>query len=121
LRPDLISSEAVAQRPAPLLPDAEEELPYAFVEELCSSSGPPIPSHIAVDCSVNCHCTFSGGIGEIFRSDFVLVIGLPLVAALHLDEFAGTVAHELGHAAQTRAIRSSRVIWSVHARFSLWR
>jgi hypothetical protein len=105
--------------PEPHLLDAEEEpLLFAFVKELSSSGGLPMPSHIAVDCSVNCHCVFSGGITGILRSDFVLVIGLPLAAGLRLDQFAGALAHELSHAAQTRVVRSSRIIWSVHAWFS---
>ncbi len=40
------------------------------------------------------------------------------MAGLRLDELGGVLAHELGHAAQTTAMRSSRFIWSVHAWFS---
>jgi hypothetical protein len=99
--------------------DAEQQpLLAAFVQELASVIGSPAPSRIAVDCNVNCHCLFSGGLGTTFRSDFVLVIGLPLVAGLRLGQFAGVLAHELSHVAQVRALRSSCFIWSVHAWFS---
>lgn len=96
----------------------QQPLLFAFVRELASSGGMPEPSHIAVDCSVNCCCVIAGGIAGLFRSNLDLVIGLPLVAGLRSDQLAGVLAHELSHAAQTTTIRSSRFIWSVNAWFS---
>jgi hypothetical protein len=108
-----------AHRPQPHSLDCEQQpLLAAFVKELASVIGSPAPSGIAVDCSVNCHCLFSGGPGRILRSDFILVIGLPLVAGLRLNQFAGVLAHELSHVAQVRTLRSSYFIWSVHGWFS---
>ena len=110
-------------RPAPAtepyVVDAEKEpLLYAFVRELASNVGAPEPSRITIDCNVNCGCIFSGGITGFFRPGFDLLVGLPLVAGLRLDQMAGVLAHELGHAALTTGIRSNRLIWSVNAWFS---
>jgi hypothetical protein len=98
-----------------ILEPHNEPLLYAFVRELAASAGMPTPSLIAVDCSVNCCCVFEGGVGGLFRSDLILQVGLPLVAGLRLDQLGGVLAHELAHAAQTEAPRSSRILWSVHA------
>jgi hypothetical protein len=96
----------------------QESLLFAFVKELASACGMPKPSRIAADCTVNCCCVFAGGIGGLFRPGLVLQVGLPLAASLRLDEFGGVLAHELAHAAQTVAMRSSRVLFGVHAWFS---
>lgn len=112
----------VARSVSPAEPHAldrdKEPLMFAFVREIASARGMPVPSRIALDCNVNCYCVFSGRITGPFRSGFELVVGLPLVASLRLDQFAGVVAHELGHAAQMTTMRSSQLIWGVSAWFS---
>jgi hypothetical protein len=91
---------------------------FAFVHELAAHSHMPEPTTIAVDWNVNCCCVFAGGASAIFRPELQLVIGLPVVAGLRLDQFAGVLAHELHHAAQITASKSSRFLWSIHAWFS---
>lgn len=113
----LLARPGRAAEPYPLDPD-QQPLLFAFLRELAAKGGMPEPARISVDCGVNCSCVFAGGITGLFRSDLDLVIGLPLVAGLRMDELAGVLAHELGHAAQTTAIWSSRFIWSVNAWFS---
>ena len=113
----LVARPARAAEPHLISPE-EEPLMYAFVKELASNVGAPEPSRILVDCNVNCCCIFAGGIVGLFRPGFDLLIGLPLVAGLRLDQMAGVLAHELGHAALTTNIRSNRLIWSVNAWFS---
>lgn len=101
-----------------VLDHEEEPLVYAFVKELASNVGAPEPSRIAIDCNVNCCCVFAGGIRGLFRPAFDLLLGLPLVAGLRLDQMAGVLAHELGHAALTTNIRSNGLIATVNAWFS---
>jgi Zn-dependent protease with chaperone function len=93
----------------------KQPLLFALVRSLASKIGVVPPERIAVDCNVNCYCMFTGGIPGMFRSGFVLVIGLPLVAGLRLDQIVGVVAHELGHALQITTMRASRFIWVVHS------
>jgi len=101
-----------------LLDPDREPLLFAFVRELGSAGGMPGPSAIAVECSVNSCSIFTSSVAGRFRSGLTLVIGLPLVAGLRLDQLAGVLAHELGHAAQATAMWSSRLIWNVSAWFS---
>jgi Zn-dependent protease with chaperone function len=93
----------------------KQPLLFALAESLASKIGVAAPERIAVDCNVNCYCMFAGGITGMFRCGFVLVIGLPLVVGLRLDQVVGVLAHELGHALQIATMRSSRVIWAVHS------
>lgn len=113
----LVARPAPAAEPHYLDPE-KQPLLFAFVRSLASSIGVASPQRIAVDCNVNCYCMFAGGIAGLFHSGFVLVIGLPLVAGLRLDQVAGVLAHELGHAVQITGMRSSHFIWGVHAWFS---
>ena len=113
----LVARAGRTPEPRFLDPD-KEPLLFAFVRELASSGGTPEPSRIAVDWNVNCCCVFAGGVGGFLRSALVLQVGLPLVSGLRLDELGGVLAHELAHAAQTKAARSSRILCSVHSWFS---
>jgi Zn-dependent protease with chaperone function len=113
----LVARPARATEPHVLDPE-EEPLVYAFVRELASNVGAPGPSRVAIDCNVNCCCVFAGGIIGLFRPDFDLLVGLPLVAGLRLDQMAGVLAHELGHAALATNMRSNRIICSINAWFS---
>jgi Zn-dependent protease with chaperone function len=110
----LVAKSIPSPKPHALDPE-KESLLFAFVREIAAAGGMPAPSRIAVDCNVNCYCAFVGGITGLFRSGFDLILGLPLVASLRLDQFGGVVAHELGHAAQTTNMRSSQSIWGVSA------
>lgn len=113
----LIARPEPGREPHALDP-GEQPLLFAFVRELAMAAGIPEPSGIAVDCNVNCCCILSGGFTGLFDSQYALVIGLPLVAALRLDQFAGILAHELSHRAYTAALGSSRLIWSINAWFN---
>jgi len=110
----LVTRPAPAPEPHYLNPE-KQSLLFAFVRSLASTIRVAAPEHIAVDCNVNCYCMFAGGIAGLFRSGFVLTLGLPLVASLRLDQLAGVLAHELGHALLVTTMRSNRVIWTVHA------
>ena len=113
----LVARPGRAAVPHRLNPDSQPLL-FAFVHELAARSHMPEPAKIAVDWNVNCCCVFAGGASAIFRPELQLVIGLPVVAGLPLDQFAGVLAHELHHAAQITASKSSRFLSSIHAWFS---
>jgi hypothetical protein len=113
----LVARPGRTTEPLLLEPD-QEPLLFAFVSELASCGGMPKPSSIAVDWSPNSYCVFAGGLRGAFRAGFVLVIGLSLAADLCLDQLAGALAHEMGHAVQAVAVPSSRILWNVNAWFS---
>jgi hypothetical protein len=107
-------------RPAPApephyLQVEKQPLLFALVRSLASKIGVAAPDRMAVDCSVNCYCMFAGGIRGISLSGFALVIGLPLVAGLRLDQVVGVFVHELAHAFEIATMRSSHLIWAIHS------
>jgi Zn-dependent protease with chaperone function len=89
-----------------------EPLLFAFIGRICEEVGAPRPKRLDVDCSINAGASFRRGIFSMFGSDLVLTIGLPLAAGLSLREFAGVMAHELGHFAQGVGMRLSYMIRS---------
>ena len=97
---------------APILTLREQDEPllFAFVRKLCVASGSRIPTLIEVDCEPNAAARFSGGLGSLFGGKLVLRIGLPLVAALPIRQFAGVLAHEFGHFNQRSGMTGSYLI-----------
>lgn len=78
-----------------------EPLLFAFVERVCQAVSAPVPKQIEVCCDVN-----AGARLESFTGDgLVLQIGMPLVAGLSLQQFAGVLAHEFGHFSQGAGMR----------------
>ena len=77
-----------------------EEL-FAFIDEICKTTGAPKPKNIYVDPDVNAYVSYT----NVWLSLFLptrkeLTIGLGLVSSLNLSEFKAVVAHEFGHFAQ---------------------
>ncbi|SIO36226.1 MJ0042 family finger-like domain-containing protein [Singulisphaera sp. GP187] len=95
-----------------------EPLLYAFVDGVCESVGAPRPERIEVDCQVNAAAGYSGGAFSFFAREPVLVIGLGMVAGLDLKQFAGVMAHELGHISQGSGARLMDVISSINRWFA---
>lgn len=92
-----------------------EPLLFEFVERLTAVVGAPCPKRIDVDCQVNAAAGFRRGVLSMAsRNDMVLVLGLPLVAGMSLQQFAGVLAHEFGHFTQGWGMRLSYIIRSVN-------
>jgi Zn-dependent protease with chaperone function len=83
---------------------------FAFIGQLCQQMGAPIPSRIDVAFEPGAHVGYRAGLGSFFSNDIVLTFGLPLAAGLNCQEFAGLLAHELGHCTQRNAMRCSYLI-----------
>ena len=84
----------------------EEPLLFEFVHKICDQVQAPYPAQIDVDCSVNA----AAGIVSMSQSKLRLIIGLPLVAGLSLQQFAGVLAHEFGHFNQAAGMRLTNII-----------
>jgi Zn-dependent protease with chaperone function len=93
----------------------EEPLLFGLVTRVAEAVGAPAPRRIDVDCQVNASASFGSVLGVLFGGDLVLTVGLPLVAGLSVRQFAGVVAHELGHFTQGTGMRLSYVVRSVNA------
>ncbi len=99
-------------KPRPIRKDQEPVL-FAFIERLCAMMDVPFPKRIYVTCKANASAGFRRGMSSFFSHDLELMLGLPLVAGLELQQLAGVLAHELGHFAQGTAMRLTYVIRSV--------
>lgn len=108
LRPFVVKS--LRRRSGLALSPVSEPLLFAFVHMVCDAVGVSRPARVEVDCRMNASVRFQGeGVGR-GADDWVLTLGLPLVAGLSLPAFAGVLAHELGHFGQGWAMRACWVI-----------
>lgn len=97
---------------------AYEPTLYAFIAKICDLVGAPMPRRIDLDCQVNAAASFRRGAASLFTNDLVLTIGVPLVGALSLREFAGVVAHEFGHFTQGFGMRLSYIVRNINGWFA---
>jgi len=108
------------QRPVEVqvLEASGEPLLFEFVHKLCAALGAPTPKQIEVDCEANASASFRSGITSMLGDDLVLRIGLPLAAGLTVRQFAGVLAHELGHFSQRGGMRGTYVVRRTNAWFA---
>lgn len=84
-----------------LLLKSENEDLFAFIDEICKSTGAPKPKNIYVDPDVNAYVSYTNvWLSLLLPTRKELTIGLGLVSSLNLSEFKAVVAHEFGHFAQ---------------------
>ena len=105
------------RRPPPpaLALDADQERSlFALIERICRLVGAPGPRRVEVNCAVNAAAGFRRGAASLFGQDLTLTIGLPLVAGLNVTQFAGVLAHELGHFSQGAGMRLTYVIRQIN-------
>jgi len=104
-------------QPLALNPGVDSTL-FAFIGKICDIVGAPMPKRIDLDCQLNASAGFRRGFSSMFGNDLVLTIGLPLVAGMNMQEFAGVVAHEFGHFTQGFGLRLSYIIRRVNGWFA---
>lgn len=97
---------------------AYEPTLYAFIAKICDLLGAPMPKRIDLDCQINASAGFRRGAASLLSNDLVLTIGVPLVGALDLREFAGIVAHEFGHFTQGFGMRLSYIVRNINGWFA---
>lgn len=91
---------------------------FAFVDAMCDAIGVPRPKRINLDLQVNASASLRRGWRRMFSRDLTLTIGMPLVAGLTTRQFAGVLAHELGHFTQTAGMRLYFLIGHIRFWFS---
>lgn len=97
---------------------AGQPLLFEFVERICDAVNSPRPNRIDLTFDINASAGYGGGILSVLKSDLVLTIGLPLVAGMPLQQFAGVLAHEFGHFSQGAAMRVSWVVRTINHWFA---
>jgi Zn-dependent protease with chaperone function len=100
------------------LSKTKDPLLFAFIDQICKTVGAPLPKAVEADVMANASAGFQRGLLSFFTRDLVLTIGLPLVAGLSMRQFAGVLAHELGHFAQGTGMRFAYVIRSINYWFT---
>jgi Zn-dependent protease with chaperone function len=113
----LFARRAPRAQPLALSPSAEPLL-FSFIAKVCETIGAPFPKRIDLDCQFNAAAGFRRGVLSLLSNDLVLTIGLPLVAALNLREFAGVLAHEFGHFTQGFGMRLNYLIRNINGWFA---
>jgi Zn-dependent protease with chaperone function len=114
----LFARSAEAGRPRMLRRD-QEPLLFEFVERVCQAVGAPLPKRIYVDASVNAHAGLHRGLVSLVgEDDLILILGLPLLAGLSLQQTAGVLAHEFGHFSQRAGMRISYLVRATNAWFA---
>ena len=98
--------------PLPLEPEAEPAL-YQFIRAICRQVGAPFPARVQVDCQINASAGFARVPWTPRTPDLVLTIGLPLAAGLSVRQFAGVLAHEFGHFAQSGGMRLTFIVRAI--------
>ena len=89
---------------------AQQPLLFEFVHRVCTAVGATPPTAIEVDCQANAHARLARGMSSWAGGRHVLRIGLPLVDAMPVNQFAGLLAHEFGHFNQHTGMRGTFVI-----------
>ena len=109
----LFAPPARTHRLRSLVPQQEPVL-FSFLERISAALGAPKPKRIDVDCQLNASASFRRGIWSILAGDdLVLTIGMPVAAGLNARQFAGVLAHELGHFAQGTGMRMTSLIRAI--------
>lgn len=113
----LLASPAQRREPHVLRPE-EQPFLFDFVRALATALGAPMPERIVVDLQVNASASFAHGWRSLFDGSLALTVGLPLVSALRLREFAAILAHEFGHLSQGAGMRFYYTTASVNRWFA---
>ena len=100
------------------LDPAIEPRVYELAGRVCQLVGAPAPQRIEVDCDLNASARLNRGLFNFFRQDFVLTLGMPLVAGLTERQLAGVIAHEFGHFRQPVGLRLTSLIRRVNHWFA---
>ena len=80
---------------------------FAYIDALADCTDTPRPERILIDVDANASASFQGGLFGAIGGRLTLTLGLPLAGALTVRQFAGIVAHELGHFSQGHMIRQN--------------
>jgi Zn-dependent protease with chaperone function len=113
----LFAARGRKAQPYALNPEAEPRL-FAFITSICQMVGAPPPRRIDLDCNLNAAAGFRRGFRSFFGRDLILVLGLPLIATISVEEFAAVLAHEFGHFSQGIGMKVSYIIRTINRWFA---
>ncbi|MGI8808121.1 MAG: M48 family metalloprotease [Acidimicrobiales bacterium] len=86
-----------AQLPGVPIDERSQPELVGLVRSVATGMGTAPPGRILLVPEVNAAVTQTGGLLGLRRGERVMVLGVPLIQALTVDQLRGVVAHELGH------------------------
>ena len=89
------------------LPETGTEPLRALVAEVCAAAGTAVPRHLCVTAASNAAAAQLIGWPRRNRGGRALYLGLPLLAAMSVDELRAVLSHEMGHYAGGHARASA--------------
>lgn len=104
--------------PAYRLDPSKEPLLFEVVKRIAQALKAPIPVEIYADTNINASASFKSGLSDLFKTNLTLTIGLPLASGMSISQFAGIIAHELGHFSQSFGMRLSYLIRMINLWFA---
>jgi len=72
----------------------KEQLLFSFIQQICGLIRAPMPRRIEIDCKAGFLLRFNMGLSGYLGGELVLVLGMPLIAGLSLNQLAGLLGHE---------------------------
>ncbi len=111
----LIFRRSERERPMLMNPASQPRL-QEVIERLCLAIGAPVPRRIVLSATPNAAAGLANGPSGWLFGRVVLLIGLPLAAALDVRQFIGVLAHEFGHFTQGSGMRLSAFVRALNHR-----
>lgn len=96
----------------------KQKLLWSFVELLCIKLNVAMPHHILVVAMPELCVSIDNGVFGLIRRRLALTVGLPVAAALTVRQFAGVLAHEMGHFSQGITMRLTYVVRRINHWFA---
>ena len=98
----------------------EQPVLYEFVEQICEKLDAPPPTRIDLDCDYNASASFDRGWLSFSKKEYVLTLGVPLIASQSAEQLSSVIAHEFGHFCQSGGMRAHYLIrhlngWFINA------
>jgi Zn-dependent protease with chaperone function len=87
----------------------KEQLLFSFIQQLCGIIRTPMPRRIEIDCNAGLSLRFNAGFASYLGGELVLILGMPLVAGLSLNQLAGLLGHELRRFAEGTNMRLTSI------------
>lgn len=93
---------------------SEEPLLFELVDQVCQAVRARVPRRIELVCEATAFVRFRHPFRSMLSGNIVLGLGLPLIGGLRIDQLAGVIAHELGHANQFVGMRLHGLVMHVY-------
>lgn len=114
-----IFSRVSFENPEEGLEREDQPVLFELADVIADVVGSPHPDKIILSFDVNASASYETMFFGLFRKNFTLTLGIPLIAGLNVDELAGVIAHEFGHFSQKGSMFLHRMIYKINLWFAM--